>query len=70
MSKHKSDQFIEGGYEIARTAYEAKIRGEVEQEFAAEIQKSTWWRRFFIWGQMKREIEQRLCRVAPPNALY
>ena len=70
MRNRNLNRFMKGGYKRARTAHESRIRNEVEREFAAEIKKASWWRRFLIRRRMKREIEERLYRVAPPNALY
>ena len=48
----------------------ARIRAEVEAEFARRIQVASFWRRWQLRRQMEQEIKRRLARLAPPHALY
>lgn len=61
---------VADGYKRARDASEPIVRGEVEREFASLLENASAADRKRIRHEMEREIERRLCRLAPPDALY
>lgn len=62
--------FVADGYERARAANEPFVRAEVEKEFADELRNASAVQLWSIRWRMQREIERRLERLAPPDALY
>ena len=66
----KKSRFVADGYNRARRANVPAIRAEVEQELAAELQTASVWQRFVIRRRMTQEIQRRLDKAAPPDALY
>ena len=64
------NRFIAGGYDEARRANKPSVREEVEREFAAKLGAASTADRKRIAAEIDREIEKRLKRIAPPDALY
>jgi hypothetical protein len=62
--------FVADGCQRAREANEPVVRAEVEREFAAKLAEATDRDRQSIWQAVEREVERRLNRLAPPDALY
>jgi len=60
------DKFVEDGPERAGAA----IRAEVIAEFAEQLSTASFWQRLRIWRAIDAEVERRLERQAPPDALY
>ncbi|MBI3463047.1 MAG: hypothetical protein HY000_08320 [Planctomycetes bacterium] len=48
----------------------ARIRTEVENEFALHFPNASVWIRWRLRREINREIERRLAKLAPPDALY
>jgi hypothetical protein len=70
MRSKLSGRFVEDGYERARIAAIDSIRAEVEREYAERLSGASWLKRWCLRLEMRREIERRLDRVAPPWGLY
>ncbi len=70
MTRNKDSHFIADGYERAREASFDRIRVQVEAEYAERLRAANWARRLLLKAEMRREIERRLDRIAPPDALY
>jgi hypothetical protein len=62
--------FVADGCERAYRAVEKAVRASVEKEFAAERQAAPPAERLQIERRMREEIERRIDRLAPPDALY
>lgn len=72
MAKHATwdHEFVaDGGERLRATMYDA-VRIEVEREFGEPLKAAGWFRRVFLRIEMRREINRRLSRIAPPDALY
>ncbi len=63
-------RFVADGYDRAREASEPIVRAEVEREFAAELQSAAESIRVQVRSRMEREVQRRLDRIAPRDALY
>lgn len=63
-------EFVPDGYERARAAAVGSIRRQVEAEYAERLRYAGWLRRLLLRLEINREIERRLDRIAPPDALY
>lgn len=61
---------VADGYERARAAELPSIRAQVELEYAERLHAAGWLERIRLRGEMQREVEKRLDRVAPRWALY
>ena len=70
MSDQDHQYFVEDGHDRARTAIEAKIRAEVQREYANQVNKASFWERQRRRREMDREVERRIDLVAPPDAVY
>jgi hypothetical protein len=70
MAKKARNYFVDDGCERARAASLDTIRAEVEREFSERLASAGWWERVRLSYEMRREIERRLDRVAPPWGLY
>ena len=67
------DRFLADGYQRGRAACETSrvaIRREVEQEFADRLRQAGFFGRLLIRRRIRREVERRLNKLAPPDALY
>jgi hypothetical protein len=64
------DHIVADGWHRARSANASAIRAEVEREYAERLQSAGCFRRCLLRWEMRREIERRLERVAPPWGLY
>ena len=65
-----ADRFVVDGHRRARDGCEAAVRTEVEQESADELRQASIFGRMRIRRRIEREIERRICNLAPPDALY
>jgi len=63
-------RFLADGRRRARAAQEVTVRKEVEQEFAEPLRQASFFGRLLIRRRIRREMERRLGRLAPPDALY
>ena len=70
VSRKCEHRFVEDGYERACAASIDKIRADVKQEYAERLAMAGWWERLRLHYEMRREVERRLDRVAPPWGLY
>jgi hypothetical protein len=70
MAQRDSSDFVADGYERACDAAIDKIRAAVAADFAERLQTAGWWKRWRVRYEMRREIQRRLDRVAPPWGLY
>jgi hypothetical protein len=70
MNRMHDDHFVADGCHRARSANVSAIRAEVEREYAERLQSAGFFRRWLLCREMRREIERRLDRVAPPWGLY
>jgi hypothetical protein len=70
MGQRDSNQFVADGYERACEAAIDKIRAAVAIEYAERLQAAGWWERWLLRYAMRREVERRLQRIAPPWGLY
>jgi hypothetical protein len=70
MARYEDSHFVLDGRERAREASFDGIRAQVEAEYAERLQAANWARRLLLKAEMRREIERRLDRIAPPDALY
>ena len=61
---------VADGQERAHRAAEPKVREEVEREYAQRLAAAGWLRRLVLKRQMESEIEERLEKIAPHDALY
>jgi hypothetical protein len=64
------DRFVCNGHERARAAIEPQIRAAVSEEFADRWQAASLWQHFWLRREIEREVNRRLEKVAPSNALY
>lgn len=62
----RSCDFVPDGHEIACAA----IRAEVKREYAERWNQATWWERWRLWAEINVEVQRRVKRTAPPDALY
>jgi hypothetical protein len=70
MPESQNFGFVPDGYERARSAIEPQIRREVELEFEEQLQAATRGESRRIRSIMEELIEERINRLAPPDALY
>ena len=62
---------VADGYWRAAGAIEPRIRAEVAAEYATRLEEATtFWQRFQLRREMKREIARRIHEQAPPYGLY
>ena len=48
----------------------ARIRGELEQQYADELAQAGWFRRRLLRRKIAWELERRIHRMAPIDGLY
>lgn len=65
-----ASSFVADGRARAAMALKGKIAAEVEAEFAERLEKATPYQRIRLKLNMVREINRRLEKEAPPDALY
>jgi hypothetical protein len=70
MNKLHEDHFVADGDKRAWTANYDAIREQVEREYEQRLAVAGLFRRWQLRWKMRREIERRLDRVAPPWGLY
>lgn len=70
MTCNKDSHFVSDGCERARAVSIEDIRAQVEAEYSGRLQAANWARRLLLKAEMRREVERRLDRIAPPDALY
>lgn len=70
ITQNEDSHFVSDGRERARAACIGKIRAQVEAEYADRLRAANWAQRLLLKALMQREIERRLDRIAPPDALY
>lgn len=70
MTRNEDSHFVFDGCERAREASIGRIRTQVEAEYAERLRVANRARRLLLKAEMRREIERRLDRIAPPDALY
>jgi hypothetical protein len=58
------------GRERAYGAALAKVREEVQREYAAALAEAGWLRRLILRNRIDREILRRLKKIAPTAGLY
>jgi hypothetical protein len=63
-------RFVVDGCCRAQSAAEPAIRAQVVAAFSAQLAAAGFWRRFSLWRAIEREVQRRLDKVAPPDALY
>lgn len=61
---------VADGFCRARDAAEPNIRYVVLQEFAPQLLTAPFWKRWWIQRRIEREVQRRLSKAAPRNALY
>lgn len=66
MKKH-SLGFVSDGERPMRTAIEAQVRREHEDELSAT---ADYWQKVAIEEKMEREVKERMKRVASPYSLW
>jgi hypothetical protein len=64
------NRIVADGYRRARAALEPEVRAEVEAEYAARLQGVKFVERMKLKREINREVEMRLRRRAPRDALY
>ncbi len=64
------NHFVEDGCRRAALAIESQIRAEVLAEYAERLERESVWGRFLLKWQIRRDIERRIAKCAPPHALY
>ncbi|MEZ6138510.1 MAG: hypothetical protein R3C53_26810 [Pirellulaceae bacterium] len=62
--------FVADGFQRARVATESQIRKDIEREYASRIATASIIQRWRLKREMKKQIAERVARVAPPDALY
>lgn len=62
--------FIEAGSQLAREALRPLLQAEIAAAFAPQLAAASWPRRLWLRWYMRRELEVRLERLAPAEALY
>jgi hypothetical protein len=67
--RHQHD-FIDRGCGLARDALAARVRYEVEAEFRERLAQASWIGRFRLRWKIRREVDARLGRLAPRDAIY
>ena len=65
-----SENFVADGYQRAYRASYAVISAELKELYADRFKLATFWERIQLRREMKREITERLERIAPRDALY
>lgn len=72
MARHTTtdQEFVADGRKRLRETMYDEVRIEVEREFGEQLTSAGWFRRLFVRIEMRREIDRRLDRIAPPDALY
>lgn len=70
MTQNQDSHFVADGCERARKASIDKIRAQVEAKYSERLRAANWARRLLLKAEMRREVERRLDRIAPPDALY
>ena len=66
----KRSAFMVDGYERARTAMELEVRREFESRFSEQWAAARIIRRWLLRRKINAEIERRLQKCAPDEALY
>jgi hypothetical protein len=69
-SMKNESRFVVDGCCRARSAAEPAIRAQVVAEFSVQLAAAGLWRRFWLWPAIECEVQRRLGKVAPPDALY
>jgi hypothetical protein len=54
----------------ARDALAARVRYEVETQFRGRLAQASWIGRFRLRWRIRREVDARLERLSPRDALY
>jgi hypothetical protein len=62
--------FVHDGYDRARDANIDAIRVAVKAEYRDRLDAAGWFERLLLRREMRREVEARLARKAPPDGLY
>jgi hypothetical protein len=66
----RDEHFVRDGHERAAEASLPSIQAQVKAEYAERLVGASWYRRFWLWLEMRREVRRRLERAAPPWGLY
>ncbi|HTU25835.1 MAG TPA: hypothetical protein VMF30_10575 [Pirellulales bacterium] len=67
MATHR---FVKYGYGRLQAAARPEILKQVLAEFATQLDEARGWRWVWLRYQVSLEVEHRLERIAPPDALY
>jgi hypothetical protein len=70
MKHIHDDHLVADGLDRARSANLGAIQAEVERAYAERLQSAGFFRGWLLRCEMRREIQRRLDRVAPPWGLY
>jgi|GEM_PF-2673921 len=62
--------FVADGHERARQGNEPIVRAEVQRQYAAKLDAASPVERTHLNAEIEREIQTRLDKLAPPDALY
>ena len=67
---HRPLRFLEDGCTRALAAIAPKIRAEVEREFREQLAAAHWIEPLRLRHTIRREVQRRVTRQAPGDALY
>ena len=70
FGNNKAGHLLADGQQRALAANKERVRMEVLAQFAGELKSAGWFRRLVIKRFIRKEITQRLKRVAPTAANY
>ena len=65
-----ASRFFPDGCSRAHLAAEPEIRHQVFAKFSEQLANATPWRRYWLLRDIEREVQSRLHKLAPPEALY
>jgi hypothetical protein len=74
--KGQNNHFVEDGAERAAAAVIARIRDEVELEYAERLNSASWFERWRLYREIRNEVSRRLAKckrldeIASPRNLY
>ncbi len=66
----KRVRIVADGQERAHDGSIEQVRAEVEAKYAEELRKAGFWERIFLLRRIKRDIRERMKKIAPPDGLY
>ena len=67
---HSHTHIVADGRRRAYISNLHRVQAEVANEFSTALESAGLWRRIVLWFRLRREVERRMSRIAPPGALY